>query len=75
MDTELSAKLEQELSLEKESKDAEELPEALQDFVENSGFEVGEFGGVVSTAITDRWLVGQRYTWSGRSHLDSEVWV
>ena len=40
VDTELSAKLEQELSLEKESKDPEQLPEALQDFVENSGFEV-----------------------------------
>lgn len=40
VDTELSAKLEQELSLEKESKDPEQLPEALQDFIENGGFEV-----------------------------------
>ena len=40
VDTELSAKIEQELSLEKESKDPEQLPEALQDFVENGGFEV-----------------------------------
>ena len=40
MDQELSAKIESELQLEREMRDSEKLPISLQDYLDNSAFEV-----------------------------------
>ena len=40
MDQELSAKIEYELQLEREMRDSEKLPISLQDYLDNSAFEV-----------------------------------
>ena len=41
VDQELSAKLESELQMEKEMRDSEKLPVTVQDYLDNSSFEVG----------------------------------
>jgi len=41
VDQELSAKLDSELQMEKEMRDSEKLPINIQDFLDNSSFEVG----------------------------------
>ncbi len=40
VDQELSAKLDSELQMEKEMRDSEKLPINIQDFLDNSSFEV-----------------------------------
>lgn len=40
MDQELSAKFSSELEMEKEMRDPDELPESIQDYLENAPFEV-----------------------------------
>lgn len=40
-DQELSAKLESELTSEKESRDSSQLPPAMQEYLDSSSFEVG----------------------------------
>lgn len=40
VDQELSAKIESELQVEKETRDSEQLPASIKDFLDNSDFQV-----------------------------------
>ena len=52
MDQELSAKLQSEFQLEKEMRDTAELPPNVQDFLDNSPFELHDTPGQEEVNLT-----------------------
>lgn len=53
-DQELSAKLENELSLEKETRDSKQLPPGVQEFLDNSSFELKDIPGNEEVVLTKK---------------------
>ncbi|MCJ1312169.1 hypothetical protein MMC25_005843 [Agyrium rufum] len=52
VDVELSSKLESELNMEKDMRDIEKLPETIQDFLDNSAFELHDTPGQEEVTLT-----------------------
>lgn len=73
VDAELISKFESELSLEKETRDEEEVPTSVKDYLENGPFEIEDIPGQEEVVLT-RKFGDEKYfiTFSG-SHAISNI--